>query len=175
MNILQRALPNLELVGKPLAYQMLSLRIRTLYASNKTIGKLEGFERSKDTRISNAFNANFQSREFFTAPVIAIKASELTKDNLTIANGCPVCSRGITFTYRDVLFLSQFMTPEGHMINRRKTGVCKKQHLKIQKCMHIARRVGLLPRIIPKDGDEDGPISGQKSKSMLKRTRYTKF
>ncbi|XP_047133231.1 large ribosomal subunit protein mL66 isoform X2 [Hydra vulgaris] len=98
-----------------------------------------------------------------------IKASQLTKDNIPENKGCPVCSRGISFKVDDVLFLSQFLTPEGHMMNRRVTGVCKKQQVAIFKAIHIARRQGLLPRVVPKDGGPP-PEYGLKSKSLTKRT-----
>uniref|UniRef100_A0A7M5XQB1 Uncharacterized protein n=1 Tax=Clytia hemisphaerica TaxID=252671 RepID=A0A7M5XQB1_9CNID len=88
------------------------------------------------------------SRMFSMSSVTGIKAAELTKENMPPSLGCPVCSRGITFTKNDVLFLSQFMTPEGYMISRRKTGVCKKQQRRIFKYIHIARREGLLSLFI---------------------------
>ena len=55
--------------------------------------------------------------------VAGIKAANLTKDNVPPCVGCPVCSRGITFNYRDVLFLAQFMTPEGGLFSKRTTGI----------------------------------------------------
>ncbi|XP_065055426.1 large ribosomal subunit protein mL66-like isoform X2 [Rhopilema esculentum] len=81
------------------------------------------------------------------ARVQAIKASELTKENLPtrMSNGCPICSRGITFSYKDVLFLSQFMTPDGKMLNRRVSGVCKRQQRVLQNKINVARRLGIIP------------------------------
>merc|ERR1712157_364094 len=106
-------------------------------------------------------------RSFSTSFRSGIKASELTKENIPPNKGCPVCSRGITFSKNDVLFLSQFMTPEGYMMSRRQTGICRTQQRKIFKYIHIARREGLLPRKPPKDGG-DPPEYGQKSKSLTK-------
>jgi len=88
-----------------------------------------------------------QARPISLTSAAGIRASELTKENFPapMSNGCPICSRGITFTYKDVLFLSQFLTTDGKMLNRRVTGVCKKQQKVIQKKVNIARRLGILP------------------------------
>ena len=64
-------------------------------------------------------------------------------------SGCPICSRNLTFTYKDVLLLAQFISPEGNILNRRVTGVCRKQQRKLEKAIEIARRLGLIPRKPP--------------------------
>ncbi|XP_032232650.1 uncharacterized protein LOC5508019 isoform X1 [Nematostella vectensis] len=86
----------------------------------------------------------------------AIKASELSKDNAIVKDsvGCPICSRNIIFSYKDVLFLSQFLSPEGNLLNRRQTGVCKKQQLKLENAIKLSRRLGLLPKCGPIKDDQ---------------------
>ena len=38
--------------------------------------------------------------------------------------GCPLCLNGLDrFNYRSVLLLRQFLTPDGYLIGRRKTGI----------------------------------------------------
>ncbi|XP_028396163.1 uncharacterized protein LOC114520141 [Dendronephthya gigantea] len=64
-------------------------------------------------------------------------------------SGCPICSRNLKFTYKDVLLLAQFISPEGHILNRRVTGVCRKQQRKLEKSIEISRRMGLIPRKPP--------------------------
>ncbi|CAB4019241.1 28S ribosomal S18a, mitochondrial-like [Paramuricea clavata] len=64
-------------------------------------------------------------------------------------SGCPICSRILTFTYKDVLLLAQFISPEGNILNRRITGVCRKQQRKLEKAIEISRRLGLIPRKPP--------------------------
>ncbi|XP_031565998.1 30S ribosomal protein S18, chloroplastic-like [Actinia tenebrosa] len=88
-----------------------------------------------------------------------IKASKLSKDMpLQKADvGCPICSANILFTYKDVLFLSQFLSPEGNLLSRRVTGVCGKQQIKLEKAIKISRRLGLLPKCGPVTQE---PING---------------
>uniref|UniRef100_A0A1X7U9B2 28S ribosomal protein S18a, mitochondrial n=1 Tax=Amphimedon queenslandica TaxID=400682 RepID=A0A1X7U9B2_AMPQE len=50
------------------------------------------------------------------------------------------------FGHKDVLVLRQFMTPEGYLINKRVSGVCKKMQRKLAKSIKIARNLGYLPR-----------------------------
>ncbi|KAK3750012.1 hypothetical protein QZH41_008656, partial [Actinostola sp. cb2023] len=42
----------------------------------------------------------------------------------------------------DVLFLAQFLSPEGNLLNKRITGVCGKQQRKLEKAIKISRRLG---------------------------------
>ncbi|XP_068682640.1 small ribosomal subunit protein bS18-like isoform X1 [Montipora foliosa] len=89
-------------------------------------------------------------KHFNTQNTLGVKASVLTEDKINKADiGCPICSRDITFTYKDVLFLSQFMSPRGYIINRRVTGVCRKQQRKLEKAIKISQRLGLLPKLAP--------------------------
>ncbi|XP_060259192.1 large ribosomal subunit protein mL66 isoform X3 [Ovis aries] len=50
----------------------------------------------------------------------------------------------------DVLLLSQFIRPHGGMLPRRVTGLCQEEHRKIEECVKMAHRAGLLPNHRPK-------------------------
>ncbi|XP_038074612.1 39S ribosomal protein S18a, mitochondrial-like [Patiria miniata] len=71
---------------------------------------------------------------------------------------CPICSRNLRVTYKDVLILSQFIRPDGGMLPRRITGVCKKQQRNLEECVQRAHRAGLLPdHRPPKDAGQIPP------------------
>ncbi|XP_070634155.1 large ribosomal subunit protein mL66 isoform X3 [Bos indicus] len=50
----------------------------------------------------------------------------------------------------DVLLLSQFIRPHGGMLPRSITGLCQEEHRKIEECVKMAHRAGLLPNHRPK-------------------------
>ncbi|CAH3128815.1 unnamed protein product [Pocillopora meandrina] len=83
--------------------------------------------RNNDSREITASTSLVQNgvRSFSLQHWHGIRASKLTVDNIKDYDeniGCPICRRNITFTYKDVLFLSQFMSPKGYILNRRVTG-----------------------------------------------------
>ncbi|KAL9954940.1 hypothetical protein ACROYT_G042531 [Oculina patagonica] len=104
-------------------------------------------ETSKTSLVVNKYGV----RNFSLQNWLGIKASELTVDNMKDSDdvGCPICRRNITFNYKDVLFLSQFMSPKGYILNRRVTGVCRKQQRKLEKAIRISQRLGVLPKLSP--------------------------
>ncbi|XP_054577928.1 39S ribosomal protein S18a, mitochondrial isoform X3 [Eptesicus fuscus] len=50
----------------------------------------------------------------------------------------------------DVLLLSQFIRPHGGMLPRKITGLCQEEHRKIEECVKMAHRAGLLPNHRPR-------------------------
>ncbi|EDV28361.1 uncharacterized protein TRIADDRAFT_53948 [Trichoplax adhaerens] len=61
-------------------------------------------------------------------------------------HGCPICRNNIkNFGYKDVLLLKQFISDEGRIYGKRKTGLCAKQHRKVLKAIKRSRAEGLLP------------------------------
>ncbi|XP_078254951.1 large ribosomal subunit protein mL66 [Rhinoraja longicauda] len=60
---------------------------------------------------------------------------------------CPICRWDLKhkFDYTDVLLLSQFIRSDGSMLARRITGLCFEEHKKIEVCVKMAHRSGLLP------------------------------
>ncbi|XP_020954443.1 39S ribosomal protein S18a, mitochondrial isoform X1 [Sus scrofa] len=86
---------------------------------------------------------------------------------------CPICRWNLKhkYNYEDVLLLSQFIRPHGGMLPRRITGLCQEEHLKIEECVKMAHRAGLLPNHRPKLPEGFVP----KSKPRLNRylTRWS--
>ncbi|XP_032876538.1 39S ribosomal protein S18a, mitochondrial isoform X1 [Amblyraja radiata] len=60
---------------------------------------------------------------------------------------CPICRWNLKhkFNYTDVLLLSQFIRSDGGMLPRGITGLCFEEHKKIEICVKMAHRSGLLP------------------------------
>ncbi|XP_004674072.1 PREDICTED: 28S ribosomal protein S18a, mitochondrial [Condylura cristata] len=71
----------------------------------------------------------------------------------------------------DVLLLSQFIRPHGGMLPQRVTGLCPEEHRKIEECVKMAHRAGLLPNHRPRLPEGFVP----KSKPQLNRylTRWS--
>ncbi|KAJ7365304.1 hypothetical protein OS493_005408 [Desmophyllum pertusum] len=108
-------------------------------------------------------------RNFSLQNWLGINASKLTVENVKEYDenvGCPICRRNITFNYKDVLFLSQFMSTKGYMLNRRVTGVCRKQQRKLEKAVKISQRLGVLPKLAPAMREE-AEIQKQKQREMM--------
>ncbi|XP_067608943.1 large ribosomal subunit protein mL66 isoform X1 [Pseudorca crassidens] len=86
---------------------------------------------------------------------------------------CPICRWNLKhkYNYEDVLLLSQFIRPHGGMLPRRVTGLCQEEHRKIEECVKMAHRAGLLPNHRPKLPEGFVP----KSKPRLNRylTRWS--
>uniref|UniRef100_A0A8D0H206 Large ribosomal subunit protein mL66 n=1 Tax=Sphenodon punctatus TaxID=8508 RepID=A0A8D0H206_SPHPU len=63
----------------------------------------------------------------------------------------PICRWNLKYkyTYEDVLLLSQFIRSDGGMLPRRITGLCDEEHKKIDVCVQMAHRAGLLPNHRP--------------------------
>ncbi|PIK55120.1 putative 28S ribosomal protein S18a, mitochondrial-like [Apostichopus japonicus] len=64
----------------------------------------------------------------------------------TSQRACPICSRNLQVSYKDVLILDQFVSKKtGKILPRRVTGVCTKQHRQLEDCIDKAQKSGLLP------------------------------
>ncbi|XP_008151471.1 39S ribosomal protein S18a, mitochondrial isoform X1 [Eptesicus fuscus] len=65
---------------------------------------------------------------------------------------CPICRWNLKhkYDYVDVLLLSQFIRPHGGMLPRKITGLCQEEHRKIEECVKMAHRAGLLPNHRPR-------------------------
>ncbi|CAJ0573092.1 unnamed protein product, partial [Mesorhabditis spiculigera] len=60
------------------------------------------------------------------------------------------CSLPVKLAYTDVLILEQFMRPDGTVLPRQLTGICKSQQLRLERCVMQAHWAGLFPdRTIP--------------------------
>ncbi|MBN3306048.1 RT18A protein, partial [Amia calva] len=90
------------------------------------------------------------------------------------AGQCPICQWNLKhkYNYTDVLLLSQFIRSDGGMLPRRITGLCTEEHRKIEVCVKMAHRAGLLPDHKPPLPEDHVP---KKPKSQLNRylTRWS--
>lgn len=50
-----------------------------------------------------------------------------------------------TFTYKDIDVLSRFISPQGYIVGREKTGLTQKQQRKLTTAVKRARQLALLP------------------------------
>ncbi|KAM8946837.1 large ribosomal subunit protein mL66 [Pelodytes ibericus] len=87
--------------------------------------------------------------------------------------GCPICRWNLKhkYDYTDVLLLSQFIRSDGGMLPRRITGLCTDEHKKVDVCVKMAHRAGLLPNHRPQHEKANPP----KPKFQLNRylTRWS--
>jgi ribosomal protein S18 len=61
--------------------------------------------------------------------------------------GCVLCKNGLdSFGYKDVLVLRQFLTPSGHLMNRRQTGVCERMQQRLRNNIRRSMAMGYLPK-----------------------------
>ncbi|KAM3930729.1 large ribosomal subunit protein mL66 [Leptodactylus fuscus] len=81
---------------------------------------------------------------------------------------CPICRWNLKhkYDYTDVLVLSQFLRSDGGMLPRKVTGLCNEEHKKVEACVKMAHRAGLLPNHRPKLQE------GQKPKAKFHLNRY---
>lgn len=64
---------------------------------------------------------------------------------------CPECTLGLDIKHSDVLILSQYLRPDGCMLPRRVTGLCRRQQKRIGTMVRMAHKAGLLPNFKPTD------------------------
>ncbi|XP_041511846.1 39S ribosomal protein S18a, mitochondrial [Microtus oregoni] len=85
---------------------------------------------------------------------------------------CPICRWNLKhkYNYEDVLLLSQFIRPHGGMLPRSVTGLCLEEHRKIEECVKMAHRAGLLPDHRPRL--PEGSLSKNKPKLNRYLTRW---
>ena len=61
--------------------------------------------------------------------------------------GCQLCWQSLDeFNYKDVLLISQFISPIGRLYDRHETGICKKMQVKLRVEIKKARNIGLIPK-----------------------------
>ncbi|XP_072013376.1 large ribosomal subunit protein mL66-like [Amphiura filiformis] len=109
------------------------------------------------------------------ATTIGADYSDIPEDFHPVDNAhtaCPICSRNLKVTYKDVLILSQFINPQGGLLPRRLTGVCKKQQDHLAKCLHQAHITGLIPNHKPPKVYGSFKEQGWKPRRKVKYHRY---
>ncbi len=53
--------------------------------------------------------------------------------------------KSLTFSYKDVNMLAKYMTEQGYIISRTKTGLSQKQQRELTRAIKQARHLALLP------------------------------
>ncbi|XP_072356303.1 large ribosomal subunit protein mL66 [Scyliorhinus torazame] len=76
-----------------------------------------------------------------------VETSPVSSEPPNPSGQCPICRWNLKHKYNhtDVLMLSQFIRSDGGMLPRRITGLCFEEHKKIEICVKMAHRAGLLP------------------------------
>jgi small subunit ribosomal protein S18 len=59
--------------------------------------------------------------------------------------GCSMCAKRRVATYRDLEFLSDFVTESGKMLTRRITGICATHQNQVSTSIKRARMLALMP------------------------------
>eukprot|EP01147_Barroeca_monosierra_P001100 gene1100-4328_t len=63
-----------------------------------------------------------------------------------VNRGCPACPYKEEIDYKNVRFLSQFVSPQtGQILRRSSTGLCSKAQRKVAKAIKRSRHFGLMP------------------------------
>lgn len=75
--------------------------------------------------------------------------NELTDCQKNGTKFCPQCHLGLEIKHTDVLILSQYVRPDGCMLPRRITGLCKKQQKSIGTMVTMAQKAGLMINLTP--------------------------
>ncbi|XP_069743905.1 large ribosomal subunit protein mL66 isoform X3 [Narcine bancroftii] len=88
-----------------------------------------------------------QEEQTITIEGKIIKDSAEASEPPNPSGQCPICRWNLKhkYNYTDVLLLSQFIRLDGGMLPRRLTGLCFEEHKKIEICVKMAHRAGLLP------------------------------
>ncbi|XP_023575337.1 39S ribosomal protein S18a, mitochondrial isoform X3 [Octodon degus] len=84
-------------------------------------------------------------------------------------NAVVLSAGGVSSQVKDVLLLSQFLRPHGGMLPRRVTGLCTEEHRKVEECVKMAHRAGLLPTHRPRLPEGFVPKSKPKLNRYLTR------
>ncbi|KAK3799249.1 hypothetical protein RRG08_054375 [Elysia crispata] len=86
--------------------------------------------------------------------------------------GCPLCEFQDSLTYRDVLILQQFLSPDGKILPRHVTGVCFTMQWKLQNILYQSYSAGLLPKYCPELPVNEDPTHYLKNYKWRKNNVY---
>ncbi|KAF4528139.1 hypothetical protein B566_EDAN011155 [Ephemera danica] len=93
------------------------------------------------------------------------RAQYMLKNHETQTDKCSICATGLEIKHTDVLILSQFLRPDGCMLPRRITGLCRRQQKSIGTMVSMAQKAGLMPNLAP----------AWSKKDPQKRSNWKKF
>uniref|UniRef100_UPI00398E3206 large ribosomal subunit protein mL66 isoform X3 n=1 Tax=Pristiophorus japonicus TaxID=55135 RepID=UPI00398E3206 len=88
-----------------------------------------------------------QSGQTITIEGRKVENSPVASEPPNPSGQCPICRWNLKhkYNYTDVLLLNQFIRSDGGMLPRRISGLCFEEHKKIEICVKMAHRAGLLP------------------------------
>ncbi|BFZ08006.1 hypothetical protein BsWGS_11045 [Bradybaena similaris] len=87
-------------------------------------------------------------------------------------SGCPLCEFQKTLTYRDVLILQQFLSPDGHILPMHVTGMCFTMQWKLKNILYQSYSAGLLPKYKPDLPINEDPTTYDKNYKWRKNNVY---
>ncbi|XP_065340720.1 large ribosomal subunit protein mL66 [Cloeon dipterum] len=89
------------------------------------------------------------------------KSNLILEKSFTNKDVCSICALGVEVKHTDVLILSQFVRPDGLMLPRRTTGLCRKQQKRIGTMVTMAHKAGLMSNLNPTYSKKDPEKRGQ--------------
>lgn len=110
-----------------------------------------------------------------TTVIKAVKLEPEHQDNVRKINAltkCPLCEFQDTITYRDVLILQQFISPDGHILPRHVTGMCFTMQWKLQNILYQSYSAGLLSNYKPVLPVFENPVIYDKNYKWRKNNVY---
>ncbi|CAL1539725.1 unnamed protein product [Lymnaea stagnalis] len=153
---------------------------------------ISGYLSRYSTYAYSTFMDKSQARKFGTTCLLRIKKIEVeTKEKLTVIegkkiipekqykvrtikapSGCPLCEFQDKLTYRDVLILQQFLSPDGQILPRHVTGVCFTMQWKLANILYQSYSAGLLPKYKPILPVNEDPATYDKNYKWRKNNVY---
>ncbi|XP_067681180.1 large ribosomal subunit protein mL66-like [Haliotis asinina] len=143
-----------------------------LRSSRQSIAPMAALCRLFTTTTRNQLKEIRETRTENATVIEGVKVPSSRSDYLLPGNSevkCPLCRVHADLKYTDVLILSQFLRPDGCLLPRRVTGVCKRQQRSLEKLIHQAQRAGLLPTFRP-----DLP-SGKERNHLRSQFKWKKY
>jgi small subunit ribosomal protein S18 len=95
-------------------------------------------------------------------PLLVKEYVECQKDGKKF---CPECTLNLDIKHTDVLILSQYVRPDGCMLPRRVTGLCRRQQKRIGSMVTMAQKAGLMINLTPAHCNKD-PTKRRKYKAF---------
>ncbi|EGD74122.1 30S ribosomal protein S18 [Salpingoeca rosetta] len=91
------------------------------------------------------------------------RGHDLPETAREVTQGCPACPYKEEIDYKNVRFLSQFVSPQtGQILRRSSTGLCSKAQRKIAKAIKRSRHFGLMPHVYRAHAEDPVFTSGGK-------------
>lgn len=92
---------------------------------------------------------------FIPSPNEPLLVKELVACQKNGQRFCPECTLGLNIKHTDVLILSQYVRPDGCMMPKRVTGLCRRQQRRISTLVTMAQKAGLMINLTPSSCKKD--------------------